>query len=91
MASISEQRVDENGIYIRAGNGRDILISPREILDRYSSASGTTEEKRLIAREYVKNRIEQFLGRDMVAYEAIDIDFNMATGQPTSLIVRNDI
>lgn len=86
MPNIVDQRVDENGIYIKVGTGAEVTITTAEILANYQSQIGTVPARRLLTREWIKDRIDHYCGADQIGYTNIDVDFDENTGIPTLLI-----
>lgn len=66
MPNIREQRVDEDGIYIVASDGRSFSLTRAEAIAHFKGQSGTRAKKRQVTIDWVKQSIEAALGAEQV-------------------------
>lgn len=66
MPNIREQRVDADGIYIVASDGRTFSLTRAEAIAHFKSETGTRAKKRAATIQWVKQSIETALGAEQV-------------------------
>lgn len=89
-ANIREQRVDENGIYIKASNGKEITIKSTDMMgwyndERLNNPLATKAENKSKAEDKVKQRIVEALGAEQIDINTLNFDYNPDTGKPDKL------
>ena len=83
MAVIVEQEVSETRLYIRAADGKTVEIFPTEVLNYFNSISGDEATRRILTRDYIKNKCVTTLTISNISFYEIDVDFDISTGQIT--------
>lgn len=66
MPNIREQRIDANGIYIVASDGRTFSLTREDAVAHFKSQTGTRAKKRTATIQWVKQSIETALGAEQV-------------------------
>lgn len=57
---IQEQRIDENGLYIRMGTGEELNIAGADILAYFNAANGNNTAKAAQTGAYVRGLVRDF-------------------------------
>lgn len=78
MASIRQQRVSKDEIYIQASDGREITITRNDIQNFYSAQTGNAAARRAATITEFKTRIQTALGAEQVPIGVMVLDFNQA-------------
>lgn len=81
MPNIREQRVDLNGIYIKASDGREITLTRGQI----HALTNPHLPDKAVARMKVMQAIENALGAEQVPVDLIEFDFDESDGRPIRL------
>ena len=86
--AIIQQRVDENGIYIRTIEG-EFTLTRQEIRSIYLATSGSTSARRAATIAEVKSRIESAFQNDPILASKTSFSFDSTAGSPRTLEVTN--
>ena len=73
--NLIEQRLDENGIYLKASNGKTVTITKQDLMLNNAVQLGTKDQKKTQTEDWVVQKIIAALGEDMVS--ADDVSFLM--------------
>lgn len=100
MPNIREQRVgplgdkapsalpgDQVGIYIKASNGAEVVITKRMIRQHFQDETGNAAQKKQRTKVWVRDQIVTALGASQIDPAGITHDFDEADGTPTGLEV----
>lgn len=83
MPNIVEQHVSSERLFIRVSNGRTVEVSPARLKQEFDRLSGSRTQKLSGAIAWLKQHIVTALGAEMVDAEAVDLNFDGATGRVT--------
>lgn len=86
---IVEQRIDADGLYLRLSNGLEFSSSSgaiKSLLDDYISDGNSEAEAKALTVAAIKWSIASALSEECVNVDLLHINFDEATGIPTSLI-----
>jgi hypothetical protein len=78
---------DQVGLYLKASDGREVVITRRQVRQQFQSETGTVAQRKLATRQWVRQTIVAALGVSQIAAADIDHDFDEADGTPTGLTV----
>lgn len=84
MPNIREQRIDADGIYIVASDGRTFSLTRAEAMAHFRGQTGTRAKKRAATIDWVKQSIESALGAEQVPMRIrrVPLKANPLRGQP---------
>lgn len=87
---LSEQRLDENGLYMRTGDGRECQITPVMVDEWYNHQYGGTEsERRAQTVVRCKHEITVRLTEAQIDTSKVELDFDAATSLITVCEVQS--
>lgn len=100
MPNIIEQRIgplgnkapsqaagDQIGIYVKASNSREVVITRNQLAARFAAAIGSRDVRRAAVIAWLANQAHSLLGSDMVSESDVTFDFS-DDGSPLELGVR---
>lgn len=80
-AGIVEQRIDENGIYIRTSDGREFKMNTSQIASRISAESGSRLTRKIKAESWTADEIVKILGEANITKDMLRISLD-ENGRP---------
>jgi hypothetical protein len=88
MPNIVEQALNENELYLKSSSGSEVTVTKAGILAYQNTLAGSDEavtKTRVVS--HFCDVISAALGAENVASDQIELDYDYATGRPTSLSI----
>lgn len=93
MASLRGARVDDDGIWMQAADGRQVTITRADLRAQFLAATGSRSAKRAAVMTWLKTTIVAALGSEQIDASQITFDFDdqhaTRPGRPTRLETTN--
>lgn len=78
---------EQSGLYLRASDGREFLLTRRQVRQQFLTADGTVTERRQTVRQWIRGQLVATLGAEQADPAGISADFDENDGTPTQLEV----